>query len=379
MNVQNVKKANTKAQTDFRFCVIGGGVAGLAIAYQLSQHGSVIVLERHPITGSETSSRNSEVIHAGLYYPAGSLKESLCLRGKQLLYEFCEQFQVPHQRIGKLIVSQHPDDAKLRQLEHKAKHLNIPLERLNQRQLQQKEPEVRGQAALFSPTTGIIDSHAYMQTLAHQAQLNGALIMCQSEFIGAEHQREYWSVKINTADGPFTFTTQKIINSAGLSAQQVAQHFPVGQRTIPELYPCRGHYFSYSGSNPFHHLIYPLPEANLAGLGIHATIDLGKQLRFGPDTEYLEEGSLSYEVNEQRLKDKFCRAIRQYYPQVDSEKLHADYAGIRPKLHLQHQNTADFVFQHNRQVMHLFGIESPGLTASLAIAERVTQWATSPV
>ena len=364
-------------QADFQFCVIGAGVVGLAIAYQLSQHGSVIVLERHPITGSETSSRNSEVIHAGLYYPAGSLKESLCLRGKQLLYAFCEQYQVPHQRIGKLIVARHSDDAKLRQLEHKARHLNIPLERLNQTQLQQKEPEVRGQAALFSPTTGIIDSHAYMQTLTHQAQRHGALIMCQSEFLRAEQQQQDWSVDIQSADGPFSFTTQKLINSAGLSAQQVGKHLPVSDQLAPELYPCRGHYFSYSGSNPFNHLIYPLPEANLAGLGIHATIDLGNQLRFGPDTEYLGDAPLNYDVDEQRLKDKFCNAIRQYYPQMDSEKLHADYAGIRPKLHSQHQSTADFVFRHNRHVMHLFGIESPGLTASLAIAEKVTQWATS--
>ena len=364
-------------QADFQFCVIGAGVVGLAIAYQLSQYGSVIVLERHPITGSETSSRNSEVIHAGLYYPTGSLRESLCLRGKQLLYEFCEQYQVPHQRIGKLIVAQQSDDAKLLQLEYKARQLEIPIERLNQNQLQQKEPHICGQDALFSPTTGIIDSHAYMQTLAHQAQRHGALIMCRSEFLRAKQQQKCWSIDIQTTDGPFSFTSEKIVNSAGLSAQQVAKTLPVLDQPVPELHPCRGHYFSYSGSNPFNHLIYPLPEANLAGLGIHATIDLGNQLRFGPDTDYLGDSPLCYDVNEQGLKDKFCSAIRQYYPQLDSERLHADYAGIRPKLHSQHHPAADFVFSRNSNVMHLFGIESPGLTASLAIAEDVTQLANS--
>ncbi|WP_419812925.1 NAD(P)/FAD-dependent oxidoreductase [Bacterioplanoides sp.] len=358
---------------DFDYCIIGGGAVGLAIARQLSPLGSVLLVERHALFGSETSSRNSEVIHAGLYYADNSLKQRLCLRGKELLYAFCEQFDVPHQRLGKLIVAQQAGDPKLAELEHKAQRLGIPLQRWNQQQLQQQEPAVRAAEALFSPSTGIIDSHQYMQTLAQQAEQQGALLMCQTEFLTANRQAENWHITLNTSDGLYDVKASTLINSAGLQAQSVARHCGQSEQQIPALYPCRGHYFSYSGSSPFHHLIYPLPEANLAGLGIHATLDLGGQLRFGPDTQYLiPNGVLSYEVDPQ-LKGKFASAIQRYFPELDPEKLHADYAGIRPKLHPAHQKAADFVIQHDTKtaILHLFGIESPGLTASLAIAESV--------
>ena len=363
---------------DFQYCILGGGAVGLAIAYQLSQHSSVLLLEQHDLFGSETSSRNSEVIHAGLYYPAGSLKEQLCLRGKELLYDFCQRFDIPHQKIGKLIVAQQANDPKLAELEAKAHSLNIPIRRLNKAELEKTEPEVRATEALLSPSTGIIDSHSYMQALAQQAERQGALLMLNSRFIRSEQQSEYQSVNIETSDGEYQLTVNKLINCGGLYAQQIAQQSQLDPELIPPLYPCRGHYFSYQGKNPFQHLIYPLPEANLTGLGIHATIDLGGQLRFGPDTQYLASGELHYQVDEQ-LREKFAAAIQRYYPQLSADQLQPDYAGIRPKLHQQHETTADFIIQPDPQghALHLFGIESPGLTASLAIAEYVVKWARS--
>jgi L-2-hydroxyglutarate oxidase LhgO len=369
----------TKVSADFQYCIIGGGVIGLAIAYQLSQKSQdVLLIERHSLFGSETSSRNSEVIHAGLYYPSNSLKEQLCLRGKALLYQFCQEFHIPYRTTGKLIVAQQANDPGLIRLEQKARSLNIPTERWSYSQLQQQEPNVRAAEALFSPSTGIIDSHSYMQTLMQQAQRQGALIMLNTEFRQAEKHQSSWQIELNTPEGHYHVSTSKLINSAGLQAQQVAAQCGVKSIKIPALHPCRGHYFSYSGASPFKHLIYPLPEQNLAGLGIHATLDLGNQLKFGPDTQYLEPSTpLDYKVDE-CLKSKFVQAIRQYFPALQEERLHPDYAGIRPKLHQQHETAADFLLHPtaDNTALHLFGIESPGLTASLAIAETVSEWAT---
>lgn len=360
--------------SDFDYCIVGGGVVGLAIAYQLSDQGSVLLLERHGLFGSETSSRNSEVIHAGLYYPSGSLKERLCLRGKALLYNFCKTFDVPHQRCGKLIVAQQINSPQLRQLENKARALNIAVERWNKQQILQQEPAVCAEEALYSPTTGIIDSHAYMQALAQQAERKGALLMRHTCFELATWQAPVWQLQLQSEQQSFNIRCRFLINAGGLSAQQIARGSQLDSRLIPPLYRCRGHYFSYSGRNPFQHLIYPLPEANLAGLGIHATLDLGGQLRFGPDTQYLNENQHGYDVSE-TLRSGFATAISRYFPKLDANKLHPDYSGIRPKLHQAHETTADFLLQSDPQkpALHLFGIESPGLTASLAIAEEVAR------
>ncbi|UZK02795.1 NAD(P)/FAD-dependent oxidoreductase [Venatoribacter cucullus] len=359
---------------DFDFCIAGGGVIGLALAYRLSQQGSVLLLERHARFGSETSSRNSEVIHAGLYYQPGSLKEQLCLAGKPALYAFCEQHDVPHRRIGKLIIAPAADTSKLDELWHKGERLGIPLERLNQAQLQEREPLVHGAAALWSPSTGIIDSHEYMQRLAQLAQVNEALLLCHSSVRRAEPTDRGWQVTIDSSDGEVNIRCGALINAAGLQAQSLARQLQLAEDDIPALYPCRGHYFSYQAKAPFRHLIYPLPEANMAGLGIHATLDLGGQVRFGPDTQYLAAGQLDDYRVDAALQSRFAEAIRAYFPQLDPAALQPDYAGIRPKLHAADQPAADFCLLHRQQpapVVHLFGIESPGLTASLALAARV--------
>ncbi|WP_286716571.1 NAD(P)/FAD-dependent oxidoreductase [Thalassolituus sp. UBA2009] len=361
--------------TDFDYCIIGGGVIGLACAYELSHHGSVLLLEQNNRFGAETSSRNSEVIHAGLYYAPGSLKERLCIEGKQRLYRFCEAFDVPRKAIGKLIVAPESGQEQLTQLLRKGRNLGIPLQLLDQQQLQDMEPQVRGYAALYSPTTGIIDSHSYMERLAQQAEQRGALLLKHSRVVSASERDNGWQIEVCSMDGVSSIRCAALVNAAGLQAQKMAHALGIKESRIPKLYLCRGHYFSYQSKNPFRHLIYPLPEKNLAGLGIHATLDLGNQLRFGPDTEYLSDDTPDYRVDP-ALAPAFARAIQRYFPGLKEQHLQPDYAGIRPKLHTKHETAADFNIQRpdNRApAVHLFGIESPGLTASLAIGTFVTE------
>jgi L-2-hydroxyglutarate oxidase LhgO len=369
---------------DFDFTIIGGGVIGLACARALAKHGSVLLVEQHSIYGSETSSRNSEVIHAGLYYPSGSLKETLCLRGRKQLYTYCEEQDIPHRRIGKLIVAPSLDHPKLAQLEQKAHALNIPISRLTATELREREPQVNAAEALLSPETGIIDSHVYMLRLSQDAERRGGLLMKHTGFKRAasitSHANNHWHVTLTTTDGEYTVNSKALINAAGLHSHDVAQAcgHPLG--TLPPLHLCRGHYFSYSGQRPFNHLIYPLPEENLAGLGIHATLDLGGQVRFGPDTQYLKSKvSLAdndiYTVSPS-LKETFTSAIQSYFPNLQPSLLSPGYAGIRPKLSHANENAADFTFVnprplHEPPLLHLLGIDSPGLSASLAIADEV--------
>lgn len=367
---------------DFDFTIIGGGVIGLACARALAKLGSVLLIEQHALFGSETSSRNSEVIHAGLYYPSGSLKESLCIRGRERLYQYCASEDIPYQRIGKLIVAPTLDHPKLTQLEAKAQALNIPITRLNATELRKLEPKVKAAEALFSPETGIIDSHTYMLRLSQDAERLGALLMKNTSFNHATATESMWQVSLMTAEGPYSISTGALINAAGLYSHNVARACGTSISELPALHYCRGHYFSVPGKTPFQHLIYPLPEDNLAGLGIHATLDLGGQVRFGPDTQYLETNiSINDPQNYQvapELKTKFAEAIRSYYPDIDLCKLQPGYAGIRPKLSQVGEPTADFTFIRSdsasgAKLLHMLGIESPGLTASLAIADEVAE------
>lgn len=367
---------------DFDFTIIGGGVIGLACARALVKHGSVLLVEQHSLFGSETSSRNSEVIHAGLYYPSGSLKETLCIRGRKRLYEYCAAQDIPHQRIGKLIVAQSIDDPQLAQLEQKALALNIPITRLNQSELKEIEPEVNVAEALLSPDTGIIDSHIYMLRLSQDAEHLGALLMKNTGFKSAACSDEHWQVSLTTTDGDYSIRTGALINAAGLHSHNVARACGTPLHDLPTLHYCRGHYFNYAGKRPFNHLIYPLPEANLAGLGIHATLDLGNQIKFGPDTQYLDRSITADSPNlynvAPELKDTFIHAIRSYFPNLQPNALHADYSGVRPKLSQAGETAADFSLRRSEHpgeppLLHLLGIESPGLTASLAIADEIHQ------
>lgn len=355
--------------------VIGAGVVGLAVARRLAQGGrEVMVLEAARSIGTGTSSRNSEVIHAGIYYPPDSLKATLCVRGREALYAYCESRAIPHRRCGKLIVATDAGQlSALQALRDKACANGVfDLQSLTAAQVKTMEPDISCLAALLSPSTGIIDSHALMLQLQADAEQAGAVFAFQSAVEGGEITFEGIALRVQGAIEPLL--AHSVINCAGLQAQQVAARL-VGlpAASIPPLFYAKGNYFSFSGRANFSHLIYPMPEAG--GLGIHLTLDLGGRPRFGPDVQWVSE--LDYAVDPARLAT-FQSQIRHYWPGVDAGILQPDYVGIRPKLAAQGAPAADFrIDDHTRHgvqgLVNLFGIESPGLTAALAIADHVAQ------
>ncbi|SDO50602.1 NAD(P)/FAD-dependent oxidoreductase [Pseudomonas jinjuensis] len=355
--------------------IVGAGALGLACAARLADPArSVLVVEQERLIGSHTSSRNSEVIHAGLYYTPGSLKAELCLEGRERLYAWCAAHDVPHQRIGKLLVAvEDAERAKLDSLAVNAAACGVhDLQEIDAARLHSLEPAVRGVAALLSPSTGIVDSHAYLQSLLGEAERKGAQLVLDTRIDRLQHTADGWIAEGSSVGEPFTLKAERVINAGGLFAQQLAGA-TAGLAGAPPLHLCQGRYFTYAGRSPFHHLIYPMPEANTAGLGIHATLDLAGQLRFGPDVRYLD--AIDYRVDEQ-LRDAFATAIARYFPGLDAARLQPGYSGIRPKLAGPGEPAADFLIQTPEDhglpgLVNLFGIESPGLTASLAIAERV--------
>lgn len=365
-------------------CIIGAGVIGVAIAYQLSRKFkdkklSILLLEQEPNFGQQASSRNSEVIHAGIYYAVNSLKAKLCVRGKELLYDHCKQFDIPFKRLGKLIVANDLETGQLLELEQRAQENGVDdLQFLDEAQIKKLEPAVSAKAALLSPSTGIIDSHSYMRSLLHLAQVKGVHFSAYSRVERVEIISTGFLVNcvLDKKRNPknYEFRCRYLINSAGLQAQLIAENIDaIRKQDIPKLYYCKGDYFNYLDKNPFSHLIYPVPECNTTGLGIHATMDLASQLRFGPDSEYVQE--IDYKTSTEKA-ESFALQIEKYFPTIDVNKLKPSYSGIRPKLSGPGQAAADFVVQdfsdHGVQgLVQLFGIESPGLTASLALAEKV--------
>lgn len=359
--------------------VVGAGVVGLACARALACHGiDTLIIERHASFGSETSSRNSEVIHAGLYYPTGSLKAELCVRGQALLYQFCRQYGVPHRRCGKLIVAtSQVQEARLLAL-HDTGLANGTgnLHLLGQHTAQALEPALQCTAALHSADTGIIDSHALMLALLGDAEAHGANLAVHSPLLAADLSSNGHILHIGGSE-PLSVATDIIINAAGLRAPALAGHFAgLAAEHLPTAHFAKGNYYALAGKAPFSRLIYPLPEPG--GLGVHLTLDLGGQARFGPDVEWLAEHhdhAPDYQVCPQRA-DTFYAEVRRYWPQLPNDALSPAYAGIRPKIAGPGQAAADFVIQDERThgisgLINLFGIESPGLTASLALAERV--------
>ncbi len=351
--------------------VIGAGVVGLAVARALAASGrEVVILEAEEAIGTHTSSRNSEVIHAGIYYPKGSLKTASCVRGKALLYEYVESRGVPYRRCGKLIVA--TDEAQVIELEAiKAKaHANgvTDVDFVSKTKMQAWEPELHCVAALHSPSTGIIDSHALMLAYLGDAEAHGAMLALKSRLIGADVVSDGFVLHV---DGE-TLKTSTLINSAGLRAPSVARTVE-GYRAelAPKEYYAKGNYYSLARKNPFSRLIYPVPEPG--GLGVHVTLDLGGQARFGPDVEWVER--IDYTVDPARAQ-RFYAAIRRYWPGLPDGALLPGYAGIRPKTAGPGEPAPDFRIQGAREhgipgLVHLFGIESPGLTASLALADAV--------
>ncbi len=354
--------------------VIGAGVIGLAVARALAPKvADLLVLEAEELPGSGISSRNSEVIHAGIYYPPGSNKARWCVAGRQQLYAYCESNQLPHRRCGKIIVATQDSqiDALTRLLANGQANGVADLHWLDAPDLRALEPDLQGVAGLYSPATGILDSHQLMLQLQADAEGAGAQVVCNSRVVAARVQSAGFSVRVAGAQ-PCTLHCRRLINAAGLHAVSLLKQFEgFASGHIPAFYLARGNYFSFMGKAPFRHLVYPVPEAG--GLGVHLTLDMAGQARFGPDVQWLD--AIDYRVSEARLSH-FYEEIRRYWPRLPAGSLQPAYAGIRPKLSGPGEPATDFVVQDESVhgiagLVNLLGMESPGLTACLAIAEAV--------
>ena len=361
--------------------VIGAGVVGLAVAREMALQGrETILLERESAFGTISSARNSEVIHAGIYYPKDSLKAKLCVEGNRMLYEYCRTHHVATQPYGKLIVAS--DESQLDDLQailYKAQQNQVPeIKMITGEQAKSMEPELHCSAAVLSATTGIVDSHGFMLSLLGGFEDAGGMIAYQSPLISAkpigDNAKDGYELEIGGADG-MKIQAKLLINCAGMSAPAVAQKIEgLEKDQIPKAYFAKGNYFSLSGKSPFTHLIYPIPEPG--GLGVHLTLDMSGQAKFGPDVEWLDintEGQIDYTVNPKR-GDGFYEAVRRYWPGLKDGSLQPDYSGVRAKIVPPNTPAGDFCFDTPKEhglngLFNLYGFESPGLTSSLAIAK----------
>jgi L-2-hydroxyglutarate oxidase LhgO len=356
--------------------VIGAGVVGLAIARELARRGrEVVVLDRATTIGAEASSHNSEVIHAGIHYPAGSLKERLCVAGRDLLYAYCRSRGIAHREVGKLLVATSSDETRVLEKYRDQARSNGAgeLEPMTRAEVQALEPEVYCVAGLRSPRTGIIDSHAYMLALQRDLEDAGGHVVLRTAVERGVCRREGLMIEVSGAS-PDSICAREVVLAAGCESPQVARRMaglPAG--SIPACHYAKGHYFRYAGRPPFGRLVYPVADAG--SLGIHVTLDLAGQVRFGPDVEWI--AAPDYRFDERR-RDRFAAAIRRYYPGLDVHRLEPAYTGIRAKIVGPGASPGDFlaVGPHVHGVsgfVALYGIESPGLTASLALAHHVAK------
>lgn len=355
--------------------VIGAGVVGLAVARAMALAGrEVIVLEAEDAIGTATSSRNSEVIHAGIYYPAGSLKARFCVAGREMMYAFCKSHGVAAKKTTKLVFAADQTEIDgLKALQAHAGRNGVSLDWLSQAEAQALEPNLSCAAALLSPETGIVDSHGFMLALQGDAEAHGAVLAFNSPV--TDGRRAGNTVVLNVGGSEATtITCATVINCAGLGAQNVSHNIAgLNPATVPDLHYAKGNYFYLSGRPPFSRLIYPLPGT--ASLGLHYTLDMAGQARFGPDVEWID--TINYEVEHSRV-DVFYNAVRKYWPNLPDDALRPGYAGIRPKLQAPGEPARDFVIQSPKETgipgyCALYGIESPGLTSSLAIADFVAE------
>lgn len=354
--------------------VVGAGVVGLAVARALALAGrEVIVLDAAEAIGTGTSSRNSEVIHAGIYYSANSFMARFCVAGRRALYRYCAEKAVPHRNCGKLIVATNDDEnAMLAGIKHRAEANGVEGMRiLRATEARAMEPNLHCTSALYSPATGIIDSHGFMLALQGDAENAGAVSVFLSPVAGARAANGGLDVHVGGSD-PTNLHCRLLVNSGGLHAPDLARRITgMPAERIPGQYYAKGNYFTLSGRSPFSRLIYPVPVPG--GLGVHLTIDLGGQARFGPDVQWIDE--IDYTVDPARA-NSFYAAVRTYWPDLQDGALQPGYAGIRPKITPRGAPAQDFVVQGPQThgvpgLINLFGIESPGLTASLAIADYV--------
>jgi L-2-hydroxyglutarate oxidase LhgO len=366
---------------DVETVVVGGGVEGLAIARALANKGQqVFVLERHDRTGTETSSRNSQVIHAGLYYPQNSLRAELCVKGKALLYAFCEENGVAHQRCGKLLVATSDEEiTKLEAIAANAARNGVDdLQRLSSDEARKLEAEVVCVAAYLSPSTGVIDSHGLMTALEGHLTTRGGQVVLGTTVTGLSQPgngTDHFVIETLSAGETSKLTAQNLVLAAGLGGTQLGRMLSYAPSyTVPETYPARGHYYALTGAAPFKHLVYPMPQG--AWLGVHLTLDVAGRAKFGPDIEWTDHVSYDFDDANGARRAKFEREIRRYWPGLPNDSLQPDYVGVRPKIYSQGEQVADFALHGPTthgipRLVALYGIESPGLTASLAIADHV--------
>ena len=357
--------------------VIGAGVIGLAIAREFARAGrEVVVLEANAGIGEETSSRNSEVIHAGIYYPTDSLKARLCVRGKDLLYGYCADKGIPHSRCGKLIVALSTEqELTLPAIRDQASRNGVDdLELLSRDEIATLESAVQCIAGLFSPSTGIIDSHSLMLALQGDLEAAGGSVGVLSELVGGSVEDDGFRLTVRSDQEEIEIHAQAVVNAAGLHATDVANTLTgFDTRLVPTTYYAKGTYFVLQQKSPFTHLVYPMPQGTW--LGVHATLDMAGQTRFGPDQEWIDE--VDYRLDPDRA-ESFYDSIRKYWPAIPAGSLAPGYAGVRPKIVAQGEPPGDFMIQGPAQhgvrgLVNLFGIESPGLTSSLAIGEEVAE------
>ena len=358
--------------------IIGAGVVGLAVSYILSDADKdILVIEKNSSFGQETSSRNSEVIHTGIYYPRGSLKSETCIRGKELLYELCSKHSIPHKKLGKLIVASGKEEtAKLDNIYKNAKECGIKnLRFLEKKDVRKMEPDVAGEVFLFSPETGIVDSHSLMKFFFQSARKRDVNFTFSVEAIGIKKENSRYEITVREPrQNSFSFRAKAVINSAGLWSDRIAEFIGIDSEEFRyKIHYCKGQYFRIRNPKKFSitRPIYPPPTG--IDLGIHVTPDLAGGLRLGPDAKYVED--IDYNIDESQ-KHAFFNSLSRFLPSLEEDDLIPDTAGVRPKLQAKNEDFRDFIICEESEkgfpnFVNLIGIESPGLTSALAIAEKV--------
>ena len=357
----------------FDVTIIGAGVVGLSIAKFCSEQGySVVVLEQESRAGEGISSRNSGVLHAGIYYPENSLKTKFCISGNRLLYEYANHKRINHKRIGKYIIASHKNDIeKLYKIYNQGIKNLVEVDLLSNRKMKEIYPDLKIEEAIFSPNTGIIDVPELISALEGDIQHNGGLISFKTNFIAAEKIEQGFKIICNDGSS-YEIDTRYLVNASGLYSDTISQKIDaLSERHFSSIKYAKGHYFKYNGNHPFTTLVYPL--ANEFSSGLHVGFDLSDQIRFGPDIAWVDQIDFSFDES---LKGKFIESIKQYWPQIDSTKLHPDYVGIRPKLQSFNETMKDFSIKSFNDhgvdgLINIQGVESPGVTSCLSIGKHV--------
>lgn len=369
-------------KNDVNIAIIGAGVVGLAIAYQLSKkHDNIFVVEKNNIFGEETSSRSSEVVHSGIYYPSDSLKTKLCIKGRELLYAFCDENDVSYNKCGKLIIATSKDELEqLDRIKNQASKNGLTnVKRLSEQEVKELEPNINAIGGLLVSDTGVVNSYEFMKELEVNSINNGVQFVYNSTVKELDRGKNGYKVVLEDSEGSdFTFTSTIVINAAGLNSDTISDLLKINDSNY-KLHYCKGEYFAVgNGKNKLvNKLIYPVPNPNLTGLGVHVTIDIDNGLKLGPNAFYLEDRELDYTVDSNHLKD-FYKSAKRFLPFLEEEDLYPAYSGIRPKLQKLGDPFRDFMIREEddkgfENYFNLIGIESPGLTASLAIGSYIEE------